>query len=73
MPPHPVRPAAARCAARSARWAGRRRDLGMVTVEYAMGTLAAAFLATVLWLVAHNPAVLSTITHIFVGSLSSLH
>lgn len=61
------------CFVRTAARRGRRRELGMVTVEYAMGTLAAAFLATVLWLVVHSPKVYELIQQVFVGTLSSLH
>jgi hypothetical protein len=43
---------------------------GMVTVEYAIGTMAAAALATLLWTIAHSPFVLRLIEQVFARALT---
>ncbi|MDO5513105.1 DUF4244 domain-containing protein [Corynebacterium sp.] len=48
-----------------------RDDKGMSTVEYAMGSLAAAALAAVLYGVINAPAVVSAIEGIITDALSS--
>jgi hypothetical protein len=45
-------------------------DAGMVTVEYAIGTIAAAALATLLWEVARSPEVFSLIQQVFSKALT---
>jgi hypothetical protein len=45
-------------------------DAGMVTVEYAIGTIAAAALATLLWTVARSPWVLHLIEQVFARALT---
>jgi hypothetical protein len=48
----------------------QHRQAGMVTVEYAIGTIAAAALATLLWTIARSPGVYQLIEQLFAKALT---
>lgn len=50
----------------------RRRDAGMTTAEYAVGTIAACSFATLLWALAHSPSVQATLTDLITRALHTL-
>ncbi|WP_296148417.1 DUF4244 domain-containing protein [uncultured Corynebacterium sp.] len=59
------------CIKAAARAAALRRDDGMSTIEYAMGSLAAAALAAVLYMVIKGDGVVDAIEGIITDALSN--
>ena len=56
----------------SGRWSRLRRDAGMSTAEYAVGTVAAAAFAAVLYKVVTGGSIVTALGHLIARALATL-